>query len=122
MTDAASLFTALAWACTAPVAMPTDPVMTPLPPLTLFLYAGHKGVFEATGNSYENGATEPVTWSGTWIAYDEGLALVGPWSDADGTRVMQAHSSHLDEDELLLDLRQGTSGLTLSCREDRRSL
>ena len=122
MSDLGSVFTALTWVCSAPLIASVDLGVSPLPPVTLSLTAAPEGAFEALGARYEMGAQSPVTWSGTWIAHDDGLALIGTWDGPDGLGTMQAHSLVVEKNVLMLEMRRETSGLTLRCLEDRGSL
>lgn len=120
MTDPATLFTALTWACSAPLILPADPTIAPLPQITLSLRAAPEGGFEAKGQTHARGAHDPVRWEGTWISHDGDIALIGDWTGPQGGGTMRAYSQLIEANVLMLDLRQGNAGLTLRCLEDRR--
>ncbi|MEO9683990.1 MAG: hypothetical protein ABJR46_10710 [Tateyamaria sp.] len=116
MTALVAAFLSTQWFCTSPLALPIDPLMIPVSPVTLTLTAGDDGSFHAIGEMRADIDARPVRWSGSWSVFDAQLAMIGPWETELNTVEVRGFSNVVRADVLLMTLREGDhKGLSLRC-------
>lgn len=120
MTPLVAAFLSTQWLCTSPLALPIDPLMVPISPISLTLTADGDGSFHATGEMRADITARPVRWTGNWSMIEAQLAMIGPWETELNTVEVRGFSSVMQADVLLMTLRQSDhKGLTLRCLQQK---